>query len=82
MSTPIPLPASLETFIAYQERLINRHLSEGEREATAAWLEVINETVTGELDRSDVLEQLGQLIDQSEDGPVLRFLEGVRHWLR
>lgn len=81
MSTPIPLPASLEAFIAYQEHLINRHLSEGEREATAAWLEIINETVTGELDRSTVLDRLGQLIDQSEDGPVLRFLEGVRHWL-
>ena len=78
MSTPIPLPAPLETFIAYQEHLINRHLSEGEREATAAWLEIINETVTGELDRSTVLDRLGQLIDQSEDGLVLRFLESVR----
>lgn len=35
MSTPIPLPASLEQFVAYQEQLINRRLSEGEREATS-----------------------------------------------
>lgn len=81
MSTPIPLPAQLEPFIAYQEQLINRPLSEAEREATAAWLEVINETVTGELDRVTVLDRLGQLIEQSDSGPVLRFLEGVRHWL-
>ena len=81
MSTPIPLPASLETFIAYQERLINRHLSEGEREATAAWLEIINGTVTGELDRVTVLERLDQLIEQSDSGPVLRFLKSVRRWL-
>lgn len=81
MSTPIPLPASLEAFIAYQERLINRPLSEGEREATAAWLKVLNETVTGELDRVTVLERLDQLIEQSDSGTVLRFLEGVRRWL-
>ena len=81
MSTPILLPASLETFVAYQERLIGRRLSEGEKEATEKWLEVLNETVTGELDRATVLERLDQLIVQSEDGPVLRFLEGVRHWL-
>lgn len=81
MSTPIPLPASLEAFVAYQEQLIHRSLSEGEKEATAAWVEVINETVTGELDRVTVLDRLDQLIAQSEDGPVLKFLEGVRHWL-
>lgn len=81
MSTPIPLPASLEQFIAYQEQLIHSSLSEGEKEATAAWVEVINETVTGELDRATVLDRLGQLIEQSDSGPVLRFLEGVRRWL-
>lgn len=81
MSTPIPLPASLETFVAYQEHLINRHLSEGEREATAAWLAVINGSVTGEQDRVTVLERLDQLIEQPDSGPVLRFLEGVRRWL-
>lgn len=81
MSTPIPLPAPLETFIAYQEQLIHRSLSEGEKEATAAWVEVINGSVTGELDRSTVLERLDQLIEQSDSGPVLRFLKSVRRWL-
>lgn len=81
MSTPIPLPVSLEQFADYQGHLINRHLSEGEREATAAWLEIINETVTGELNRVTVLDRLDQLIEQSDSGPVLRFLEGVRRWL-
>lgn len=81
MSTPIPLPASLEQFISYQEQLISRPLSEGEKEATAKWLEIINETVTGELDRVTVMDRLGQLIEQSDSGPVLRFLEGVRRWL-
>lgn len=64
MSTPIPLPASLEAFVAYQEQLINRSLSKAEIEVTSAWL-----------------ERLDQLIDQSEGGLILRFLEGVRCWL-
>lgn len=82
MTEPFTFPATPEAFIAFQEQLINRPLTENEKEVTAVWLEIINGTVTGELDRGTVLEDLDQLIDQSEDGQIRRFLEGVRHWLR
>lgn len=36
-------PATMEEFMAYQEQLINRPLSEVEREITAEWLPIINE---------------------------------------
>lgn len=40
---PFTFPATMEEFMAYQEQLINRPLSEVEREITAEWLPIINE---------------------------------------
>ena len=33
----IAFPVDVSTFVAYQEQLVGRKLSEGERETTAAW---------------------------------------------
>ncbi len=41
MTEPFTFPATPEAFIAFQEQLINRPLTENEKEVTAVWLEII-----------------------------------------
>lgn len=52
---PFTFPATMEEFMAYQEQLINRPLSEVEREITAEWLPIINEAVPEDIQVVDEL---------------------------
>ena len=45
----ITFPTTPEAFIAYQEQLAGRKLTEHEREVTAAWVEVFNLSYEGRL---------------------------------
>lgn len=81
MSAPITLPASLERFTALQEQLIQRRLSDGEQEATAAWLEIINAVAVGNLDKTQAVRDVDHLIGQVDNPFVLRFLQAARCWI-
>lgn len=76
MSLPITFPAPLDAFIAYQEQLINRPLSEREREITAVWLEIINKAKPGDTEIVDKL--IARYPD--EDG-INHFLKAVKAWM-
>lgn len=76
MNLPFTFPVSLEEFIAYQEQLINRPLSENEREVTAVWLEIINQSEPGDTEFMDKL--IAQHLDQEG---INHFLEAVKAWM-
>lgn len=69
----LTFPSTLETFIAYQEQLINRPLTETEREVTAAWLPSINEATPEDIQAVD------ELIAQHPDHH--RFLTAISVWM-
>lgn len=73
---PLIFPTTLKTFIAYQEQLINRPLTETEREVTAAWLEIINQA------EPESVQAVDELIAQhSSDEWITRFLTAVKAWM-
>lgn len=73
---PLTFPSTLETFIAYQEQLINRPLTETEREVTVAWLEIINQA------EPESVQAVDELIAQhSSDEWITRFLTEVKAWM-
>lgn len=74
MNIPFTFPATLEAFIAYQEQLINRPLTETEREVTAEWLEIINQAGPEDIQAVD------ELIAQHPDHH--RFLTAVKAWMK
>ncbi len=77
----ITFPATLETFVADQERMIHRKLSATEREATAAWLEIFNDVSVGNLDGATALEKIDYIINSATDPDILRFLRAAREWI-
>lgn len=62
MPQPFTSPAAPEAFIAFQEQLINRPLTENEKEVTAVWLEII-----------ELLEKA----DDRDLDLILRFIRGL-----
>lgn len=69
-------PATLKEFIAHQERLINRPLTEDEREVTAVWLEIINQA------EPESVQAVDELIAQhSSDEWITCFLTAVKKWM-
>lgn len=76
MKPPFTFPAALEPFIAYQERLINRPLSAGEREVTAVWLEIINRAEPGD---EKIIDQL--IAQHPDNDRINLFLEAVKAWM-
>lgn len=76
MILPLTFPATLETFIAYQEQLINRPLTETEREVTAAWLPIINEAGLEDIQAVDEL-----IAQHSGDERITRFFTAVKKWM-
>lgn len=76
MTLPFTFPVSLGVFVAYQEQLINRPLTEDERKITAVWLDIINQA-----DPEDT-KIIDQLIAQhpGKDG-MKHFLESVKMWM-
>lgn len=73
---PLTFPATLETFIAYQEQLINRPLSKAEREVAAAWLPIINEAGPEDIQAVDEL-----IAQHSGDERITRFFTAVKKWM-
>ena len=62
MTEPFTFPATPEAFIAFQEQLINRPLTENEKEVAAVWLEII-----------ELLEKA----DDRELDLIIRFIRGL-----
>ena len=83
----ITFPTTSEAFVRYQEQLVDRKLSEGEREATAAWVEVFNLSYEDGLEKDraaldDSLTRLDELAGQQEAGSAVhRFLQAARQWI-
>lgn len=73
---PFTFPAPLEPFIAYQEQLINRPLTEGERVVTAAWLEIINQAEPGD---TEIINKL--IAQHPNESGMNHFLEAVKNWM-
>lgn len=76
MNLPFTFPAPLDAFIACQEQLINRPLTENEREVTAVWLEIINETTPGTIQTMDEL-----IAQHPDDTWITRFLTAAKEWM-
>ena len=76
MILPFTFPAPLEAFIAYQEQLINRPLTENERKATAVWLEIINQAEPGSIPAVD-----GLIAQHPGDTWITRFLTAAKAWM-
>lgn len=83
----IVFPVAPEEFIAYREQLVDRKLSEGEREATAAWVEAFNFSYEDGLkqDRTALekdLDKLDELMARHGDhAGVHKFAEACRYWM-
>lgn len=76
MNLPFTFPAPLEPFIAYQEQIINRPLTEAEKKITAAWLEIINQAEPGDI------QIVNELIAQHTGNTgITRFLTAVKKWM-
>ena len=83
----IVFPVTPEAFIAYQEQLVGRELSEKEQGFTAAWVEVFNLSYEGGLNQDcdilvKVLDKLDELMARHEyhEG-VHKFAEACRAWM-
>lgn len=80
----ITFPTTPEAFNAYQEQLIGRKLSEGEREVTAVWLEVFNLSYEDGLrqDRNTLAKDLDKLAElMARHAGVHKFAEACRAWI-
>lgn len=83
----ITFPTTPEAFIAYQEQLIGRRLTENEWETLAAWVKVFNlvyedglkqdhDTLMKDLDKLDELMAL-----HKDHAGVNKFAEACRAWI-
>ena len=83
----IVFPVTPEAFIAYQEQLVGRELSEKEQGFTAAWVEAFNFSYEDGLkqDRAILeidLDKLDELMARHEDNAgVHKFAEAFRAWM-
>lgn len=83
----IRFPTTPEAFIADQERLVGRALSEEEKGVTVAWVEAFNFSYEDGLkqDRAILeidLDKLDELMARHEDNAgVHKFAEAFRAWM-
>ena len=83
----ITFPTTPEAFIAYQEQLAGRKLTEHEREVTAAWVEAFNLSYEDGLNQDrDILvkglDKLDELMARHENHEgVHKFAEACRAWM-
>ena len=81
MAIPFSFPVSAGDFLAYQEELAGRELTDGVRETIAAWVPIINDAYTNGLS-ADTLSELDSFIMRHPaDSPVARFLEKAKLWM-
>ena len=83
----IAFPTTAEAFIANQEELVGRKLSEWEREVTAAWIEAFNLSYEDGLNQDSValerdLSKLDEFMARHKDNnAVHKFAEACRVWI-
>lgn len=83
----IAFPTAPEAFIAYQEQLAGRKLSEREKEVTVTWMEGFNLSYEDGLkqDRAaleDSLAKMDELLKRREESPAVHeFLQAARQWI-
>ena len=83
----IVFPVTPEAFIAYQEQLVGRELSEKEQGFTAAWVEAFNFSYEDGLkqDRAILEKDLDKLDEimarHGDDAIVHKFAEACRAWM-
>ena len=83
----ITFPTTAEAFIADQERIIGRALSEKEKEVTTEWLKAISMSYEDGLKRDraaleDSLEKMDELIAKRAGSPALQTcLRAARAWM-
>lgn len=83
----ITFPVTPEAFIAYQEQLLGRKMTEKMREATAAWVEGFNLSYKDGLEQDagallDVLAGIDELTARRANSPVVRdILRVCRRWI-
>lgn len=83
----ITFPTTPEAFIADQERLVGRALSEKEKGVTVAWMEVFNLFYEDGLNQDrdilvEGLDKLGELMARYGDhAGVNKFAEACRAWI-
>lgn len=81
MNAPFSFPVSATDFIADQERRCGRTLTDGEREVTAEWVELVNRAYLDGLEAGD-LAFMDKLIDShSGSAPVVKFLTAAKLWM-
>ena len=83
----ITFPTTPEAFIAKQEQLAGRKLTEHEREVTAAWVEGFNLSYEDGLEQDtdaleDSLAKMDELITRRDNSPAVRdILQVCRRWI-
>ena len=83
----LTFPTTPEAFIAYQEQLTGRELTEHERGAVAAWAECFNLSYEDGLkqDRAaleDSLAKMDELLKRREESPAVhKLLQAAREWI-
>lgn len=83
----ITFPVTPEAFIAYQEQLLGRKMTEKMREATAAWVEGFNLSYEDGLEQDtdaleDSLAKMDELTARRDNSPVVRdILRVCRRWI-
>ena len=82
MAIPFSFPVSAGDFLAYQEELAGRKLTDGVRETIAAWVPIINDAYTNGLS-ADTLSEMDSFIARHPAGsPVALFLEKAKLWMQ
>lgn len=83
----ITFPTTPEAFIAYQEQLMGRKMTEKMREATAAWVEGFNLSYKDGLEQDHAalegsLTKMDELITRRDNSPAVRdILRVCRRWI-
>ena len=83
----IHFPTTPDKFIAHQEKLIGRTLSEGEKEATAEWVKAFNRSYRDGLnqDRDALDEDLARVNEfiarHGDNLGIHKFMEACRAWI-
>ena len=83
----IVFPVTAEEFIADQERIIGRALSEKEKAVTAEWVEAFNMNYNNGLKQDhkileETLSKMDELIARREESPAVQTcLRASREWM-
>ena len=74
-------PVSVEDFLAHQEALIHRELSQMQQKAIAYWVPIINNVYLNGLEPEDITLMDGFIADAGERKALRNFLEAAKLWM-